>query len=489
MPLRQDEDVLDTWFSSGAVAFLHARVAPVYARAADPLSLVRVTGFDIIFFWVARMIMMGLKFTSQVPFREVYVHGLIRDHDGQKMSKSKGNVIDPLDIVDGISLEELIAKRTSGLMQPQMRPAIEKATRRQFPKGIPAFGTDALRLTFASLATQSRDLRFDMAKVEGNRNFCNKLWNAARYVLMNVDGQVLPARGSRRREDRVQPRRPVDSFALRRDARPRRIGFRDYRLDVGASALYEFTWSEFCDWYLELSKAVLQSDTASEAAKRGTRFTLITTLEALLRALHPIAPFITEEIWQRVRESAGVAGETIMLSAFPAADAVEADLAAEPEMRWVMNFILGVRQIRGEMDIAPSRKLEVLLQNARPTDIEYLARNGFYLTRLAGIEPPRVLAPGESAPIAAVALLGKLEILVPMAGLIDPAAELERLAKRQRKAEAELHKLQAKSANQEFARNAPPEVVAKDRSRVTELRAEVDQLAAQTARVNALRNR
>ncbi len=490
-PLRQDEDVLDTWFSSGLWPF-STQGWPRDTRELRtyyPTSVL-VTGFDIIFFWVARMIMLGLKFTSQVPFLEVYVHGLIRDHDGQKMSKSKGNVIDPLDIVDGISLEELLAKRTSGLMQPQMRPAIEKATRRQFPKGIPAFGTDALRLTFASLATQSRDLRFDMAKVEGNRNFCNKLWNAARYVLLNVDGQTLPrlaqppaAKGELSLADRWIRSRFAAMLARIES------GFRDYRLDVVAGALYEFTWSEFCDWYLELSKAVLQSDTASEAAKRGTRSTLITTLEALLRALHPIAPFITEEIWQRVRESAGVAGETIMLSAFPAADAVETDPAAEPQMRWVMNFILGVRQIRGEMDIAPSRKLEVLLQNASPTDIEYLARNGFYLTRLAGIEPPRVLASGESAPIAAVALLGKLEILVPMAGLIDPAAELERLAKRQRKAEAELQKLQAKSANQEFARNAPPEVVAKDQSRVTELRAEVDQLAAQTARVNALRNR
>jgi valyl-tRNA synthetase len=370
-----------------------------------------------------------------------------------------------------------------------MRPAIEKATRKQFPKGIPAFGTDALRLTFASLATQSRDLRFDMAKVEGNRNFCNKLWNAARYVLMNVEGQDLPraAQGCANDEFSLADRWIRSRFA----AMLSRVesGYRDYRLDVVANALYEFTWSEFCDWYLELSKAVLQSDAASEAAKRSTRFTLITTLEALLRALHPIAPFITEEIWQRVRESARATGESIMLGAFPIADPVDADLAAEPEMRWVMNFILGVRQIRGEMDIAPSRRLEVLLQNASPTDIEYLARNGLYLARLAGIEPPRVLAPGESAPIAAAALLGKLEILVPMAGLIDPAAELERLAKRQRKAEAELLKLQAKSANQEFAKNAPPEVIAKDQSRVTELRAEVDQLAAQTARVNALRKR
>jgi valyl-tRNA synthetase len=490
IPLRQDEDVLDTWFSSALWPFsTQGWPQQTHALRTYYPTSVLVTGFDIIFFWVARMIMMGLHFTAQVPFRDVYVHGLIRDHDGQKMSKSKGNVIDPLDIVDGISLDALIAKRTSGLMQPHMRPEIERATRKQFPRGIPAFGTDALRLTFASLATQSRDLRFDMAKVEGNRNFCNKLWNAARFVLMNV-GQDLHRHGDPPPED-VAFSLPDRWIRSRFAAMLARVesGFRDYRLDTVANALYEFTWSEFCDWYLELSKALLQSASASEAAKRGTRFTLITTLEALLRALHPVAPFISEEIWQRVRASAGVAGETVMRSAFPAADPVAADLAAEPEMRWVMNFILGVRQIRGEMDIAPNRKLEVLLQNAGPTDRERVARNRFYLTRLAGIEAPRELAPGESAPIAAVALLGALEILVPMAGLIDPAVELERLAKRQRKAEIELNKLQVKSANSDFAKNAPAEVIAKDRLRVSELRAEVDQLAAQIARVNALHNR
>jgi valyl-tRNA synthetase len=488
--LRQDEDVLDTWFSSALWPF-STQGWPEETRALKtyyPTSVL-VTGFDIIFFWVARMIMLGLKLTGQVPFRAVYVHGLIRDHDGQKMSKSKGNVIDPLDIVDGITLDELIAKRTSGLMQPQMRPAIEKATRRQFPQGIPAFGTDALRLTFAALATQSRDLRFDMAKVEGNRNFCNKLWNAARYVLMNVEGHDL--------ESRAEQAGGSVEFSLadrwirsRLASMLRRVesGFADYRLDTVANALYEFTWSEFCDWYLELSKAVLQSDTASEAQKRGTRKALIGTLEALLRALHPIAPFISEEIWQRVRIAAGVAGESIMRAAFPTPGDIETDTAAEPEMRWVMNFILGVRQIRGEMDIAPSRRLDVLLQNAGPADLEYLARNHSYLARLAGISAPRILAQGEAAPIAAVALLGKLEILVPMAGLIDAQAEIERLTKRQRRAGAEFDKLQAKLANSDFAKNAPAEVIAKDRVRLAELRAEADQLAAQIVRVNALRN-
>jgi valyl-tRNA synthetase len=376
----------------------------------------------------------------------------------------------------------LLAKRTTGLMQPQMRPAIEKATRKQFPQGIPAFGTDALRLSFASLATQSRDLRFDMARVEGYRNFCNKLWNAARYVLMNVEGQNATSEGAQFSLADRWIRSRLSAALARAES-----GFAEYRLDVVATALYEFTWHEYCDWYLELSKAILFSDDASDAEKRGTRYTLIHTLEALLRALHPLAPFITEEIWQRVKSSAGVSGDTVMCSAYPTADAARVDSRAEPEMRWVMDFIEGVRQIRGEMDIAPGRKLTVLLQNSRPIDLEYANRNVRYLSRMAGVAPPQVLPQGEAAPISAVALLGTLEILVPMAGLIEPGAELDRLAKRQRKAEIDLNKLEGKLANADFARNAPAEVVAKDRLRLAELRTEIGQLTAQVARVIALR--
>jgi valyl-tRNA synthetase len=486
--LRQDEDVLDTWFSSALWPF-STQGWPDATRALAtyyPTSVL-VTGFDIIFFWVARMIMMGLKFTGDVPFREVYLHGLIRDHDGQKMSKTKGNVIDPLDIVDGISLDDLLAKRTTGLMQPQMKPAIEKATRRQFPQGIAAFGTDALRLTFASLATQSRDLRFDMARVEGYRNFCNKLWNAARYVLMNVEAQPPLAAdtgvgGPLSLADRWIRARL--NSALERVA----TGFAEYRLDLVVGALYEFTWNEYCDWYLELSKAVLFAGSASDAEKHATRFTLIHTLETLLRALHPLAPFISEEIWQRVRGLAGAGGTTIMHQSFPAADGTPRDAQAESEMRWVMQFIEGVRQIRSGMDIAPGRKLTVLLQNAAASDVLYLERNLHYLTRLAGVAEPRVLAIGETAPIAAVALVGQLEILVPMAGLIDPAAELERLAKRLRKVQSDLGKLEAKLSDADFARNAPQEVVAKDRARLAELGTELAQLTAQVERVNRLRN-
>jgi len=484
VPLRQDDDVLDTWFSSALWPFstLGWPEKTPALQTYYPTSVL-VTGFDIIFFWVARMMMMGLKFAGDVPFRKVYIHGLIRDQDGQKMSKSKGNVIDPLDIVDGISLDALLEKRTAGLMQPQMKASIEKATRKQFPQGIAAYGTDALRLCLARLATQSRDLRFDMAKVEEYRNFCNKLWNASRYVLMNAENQNLAAAGAEfSLADRWIHSRLVDMLG-RIEA-----GFADYRLDAVANAVYEFTWHEFCDWYVELSKSVLQSDSASEAAKRGTRLTLIHTLEVLLRAMHPLAPFISEEIWQRVRVVASVAGETIMHAEFPRAESMTADRQAEPEMRWVMDFILGVRQIRGEMDIPWTRKLEVLLQNASARDSEYLGRNLHYLVRLAGVEGPRTLKEGEAAPISAVALLGNLEILVPMKGLIDPAAELERLAKRLRKAEVDMSKLEAKLSNSQFAKNAPPDIVAKDQQRLEELRTEIGQLSAQTARVTKLQN-
>jgi valyl-tRNA synthetase len=504
VPLRQDEDVLDTWFSSALWPF-STQGWPDDTQAFKSFypTSVLVTGFDIIFFWVARMIMMGLKFTGQVPFREVYVTGLVRDHDGQKMSKSKGNVIDPLDIVDGISLDALLAKRTTGLMQPQMKPAIEKATRKQFPQGIPAFGTDALRLSLARLATQSRDLRFDMARVEEYRNFCNKLWNAARYVLMNVEGQDAGAGHAGVADvpgDAANAANAANAelsladrwIRARLAAMLARVesGFAEYRLDTVANALYEFTWHEFCDWYVEFSKAVLQSETAGAAAKRGTRLTLIDTLETLLRALHPLAPFISEEIWQRVRGSAGAgtAGDTIMRCAFPSAAGIVVDPQAEPEMRWLIDFIEGVRQIRGELDIAPGRKLEVLLQNAASRDLDYLDRNLPYLTRLAGVEVPRVLGAAQTAPISAVAFVGTLEILVPMAGLIDPAAELERLAKQQRKVEADLKKMEGKLGNAEFARNAPAEIVAKDRQRLAELRTEINQLSAQIARVNALKD-
>ena len=481
VPLTQDEDVLDTWFSSALWPFstLGWPDQTAELRTFCPTSVL-VTGFDIIFFWVARMIMMGLRFTGDVPFREVYVHGLIRDHEGQKMSKSKGNVIDPLDIVDGISLEELVAKRTSGLMQPQLAPAIERATRKQFPQGIAPYGTDALRFSFASLATQSRDLRFDMGRVDGYRNFCNKLWNAARFVLMATEADQGPGAEALSPYDRWIQSRLQSTIAAVRD------GFASYRFDLAAQAVYEFTWYEFCDWYLEFSKTVMQSKESTAAERRGTRRTLIGTLETLLRLLHPLMPFITEEIWQRVAPRAGIAADSIMRQPYPAA-ATDAVLPAiETEVRWVMDFILGVRRIRGELDIAPSLRLSPRLQGASAPELERCARHAGAIRRLAGITDAVPLATGETPPQAAAALLGDLRILVPMAGLIDVDAELARLGKRRSKVEQELARASAKLGNENFVRNAPAEVIAQERTRVEEFERELAQLAEQHERVASL---
>jgi valyl-tRNA synthetase len=482
LPLAQDEDVLDTWFSS-ALWPISTLGWPERTRELETFypTSVLVTGFDIIFFWVARMVMFGLHFTGEVPFREVYIHGLIRDQDGQKMSKSKGNVLDPLDIVDGIGVEALVEKRTTGLMQPQLAPAIERATRRQFPDGIEAHGTDALRFAFASLATLSRDLRFDLGRVAGYRNFCNKLWNAARYVLMSTESPLA---------DGPRSPSPYDRWILSRlsaTVAAVREGFAQYRFDLAAQALYDFTWREFCDWYLELSKAVLQSPDSSDAERRGTRATLAGTLEALLRLLHPLMPFITEEIWQRAAPRAGVQGATIMRQAFPAASADAADPAIEAEMRWVMDFILGVRRIRGEYDIAPSVKLALRLQGASPSDLERHARHEAVIRRMAGISAASPLAAGEAPPNAAAALLGELRILVPMAGLIDVEAELARLGKLRSKVEQNLAKATAKLGNARFVENAPEEVVAQERDRVAGFKRELAQLAEQHERVASLR--
>ncbi|MGB5132188.1 MAG: valine--tRNA ligase [Steroidobacteraceae bacterium] len=480
--LVQDEDVLDTWFSSALWPFstLGWPGETPELRRFYPTSVL-VTGFDIIFFWVARMIMMGLKFTGQVPFHEVYIHGLIRDHEGQKMSKSKGNVIDPLDIVDGIALEELVAKRTTGLMQPQLAPAIERATRKQFPKGIEPYGTDALRFTFASLATQSRDLRFDLGRVEGYRNFCNKLWNASRYVLMATEGEMGAGPETRSLADRwIHSRLDAAILAVR-------DGYAQYRFDLAAQAVYEFTWYEFCDWYLEFSKPVLQSTGSSPEELRGTRRTLIEVLEALLRLLHPLMPFITEEIWQRVGPRAGKTGDSIMREPYPSAEPGAADPLLDAEMRWVMDFILGIRRIRGELDIAPAVRLSVLLKDASAQDLARSERGRTAIGRLAGVDGLRPLATDEPVPQSATAVLGDMQILVPMAGLVDVDAELERLGKRRSKLEQELARADAKLGNENFVRNAPAGVVAQEHARVEEFKRELAQLADQLERVASLR--
>ncbi|HEX4388039.1 MAG TPA: valine--tRNA ligase [Steroidobacteraceae bacterium] len=479
--LRQDEDVLDTWFSSALWPFSTLgwpERTPELARFYP--GSVLITGFDIIFFWVARMVMMGLKFMGDVPFRDVYITGLIRDEHGEKMSKSKGNVIDPLDIVDGISLDALLAKRTAGLMQPQLAPAIEKATRRQYPQGIPAHGTDALRFTFAALASPSRDIRFDLPRVAGYRNFCNKLWNAARFVTL-VAAEAPPAGAL---ELSVADRWIRARFG--RALRTLEEALAGYRFDYAASALYEFAWYDFCDWYLELTKPVLQSPESPAAAKRGALATLTGVLEALQRALHPLMPFITEEIWQRIAPLAGQGGETVMLAPYPRAEDFPADAEAELETGWIQRLILGVRQIRGEMNVSPARRVPLLLRDATPEDARLVGRHRALIERLAGLESVRVLGESERAPQAALALAGTLTLLVPMAGLIDAAAEAERLGKLIAKARADLAKAHAKLANESFVRNAPAEVVATERERAAELARSAASLAAQLARLRGM---
>ena len=483
VPLTQDEDVLDTWFSSALWPF-STLGWPERTTALGTWypGTVLVTGFDIIFFWVARMIMMGMKFMGDVPFREVYIHGLVRDGEGQKMSKSKGNVLDPLDLIDGVELETLVEKRTTGMMQPQLRAHIQKATRKEFPAGIPAFGTDALRFTFASLATTGRDVRLDLGRIEGYRNFCNKLWNASRFVMMNTEGEDCSPDG------------PLEFGLADRWIRSRfgaatRLAlesFEAYRLDLAAQAMYEFTWHEFCDWYLELVKPVLNSDHASAAEKRATRRTLAELLEALLRLLHPLMPFITEALWRRAAPIAGVSGETIMLQAYPDADAYPRDPQAEQDMAWVQAFVLGVRQVRGEMNIAPGKPLAVMLQDASPRDLAALKANEPLLLRLARLQSVEPLAPGVTAPPAATVLLGDMKLLVPMAGLIDAAAEIARLEKQRNKLEADLAKTRAKLDKPSFVDNAPVAVVDKERRRAEELGAALANLDQQLERVRAL---
>jgi valyl-tRNA synthetase len=470
--LRQDEDVLDTWFSSGLWPFstLGWPDRTPELQRFYPTDVL-VTGFDIIFFWVARMLMLGLKFAGDVPFRDVYITGLILDAEGQKMSKSKGNIIDPLDIVDGIALEPLVSKRTAGLMQPHLKAAIEEATRKDYPQGIEAYGTDSLRLTLASLATQSRDLRFDLNRVAGNRNFCNKLWNAARFVMLTVEGTSPTASAGTSGAPGTSLEPAVADRWIRsrlgETIRAVEHAFAEYRFDFAASALYEFTWHEFCDWYLEIVKPVLQNS-ADPRAQQSTRGTLLSVLETLLRTLHPLMPFITEEIWMRVAPIAGVGGPSIMLAPWPRADDFAPDGAAETEMHWVKQVVLGIRQIRGVLEISDSRRLPLLVQNASARDLELLEKHRVLLTRLARLESMQALPAGSPPPPAAAELVGELVLLVPMAGLIDPASELQRLQKRLAKVAAEIRKSRDKLANGNFVRNAPPEVVTQEQQRLSD---------------------
>ena len=488
--LRQDDDVLDTWFSSALWPFSTLGwPGDTAARAKEwqefkqflPSSVL-ITGFDIIFFWVARMVMATQYFTRQVPFREVYINAIVRDAEGQKMSKSKGNTLDPLDLIDGITLEQLVTKSTASLLIPQVRQKVEKRVRRDYPDGIPPVGADALRFTFAALATYSRTINFDMKRCEGYKNFCNKLWNAARYVLMNTEGQDNGTGGGEMEfglADRwIQSRLSETLELVERE-------FTAYRFDLAAQALYEFTWNEFCDWYLELSKPALQGDGLSTARQRGTRHTLVTVLEALLRALHPITPFITEEIWQRVAALAGKQGPSVMIQPYPKAADFNRDLGVEQELCWLQEFILGVRRIRAEMDIAPGKEMPVLLQGASAPDLKRLEQHRallVFIARLSGIE---VHSAGEPPP-SATALLGEMKILVPMAGLIDMGAERARLGKEIGRVQGEIGKCQVKLGKPDFVDNAPPAVVEKERQRLKDFETALQGLQEQLRRLASL---
>jgi valyl-tRNA synthetase len=482
--LRQDEDVLDTWFSSGLWTFstLGWPEQTDYLKTFHPTDVL-VTGFDIIFFWVARMIMLSLHLTEQVPFKTVYVHGLVRDGQGQKMSKSKGNVLDPLDIVDGITLDALLEKRTSGLMQPKMAEKIAKQTKAEFPEGIASYGTDALRFTFCSLASTGRDIKFDMGRVEGYRNFCNKLWNAANFVIENTDNQDTGINGEAVELSSVD--RWIISALQRCELEVTRQ-LDNFRFDLAAQALYEFVWDEYCAWYLELVKPVLWDENAPAERQRGTRRTLIRVLEVILRLAHPFMPFITEEIWQRIKAQAGTSGETIMLQAWPVANESRIDAAAEGDIEWVKTLMLGLRQIRGEMKISMARRIDIILANAHSEDLRRLEANAPLLNKLAKLESVRVLAAGEEAPMSATALVGDMQVLVPMAGLIDKDAELARLDKEIQRLDGEVKRVGGKLSNEGFVAKAPAEVLEKERAKLAEAEQALASLAEQREKIASL---
>ncbi|WP_372782277.1 valine--tRNA ligase [Litorivivens sp.] len=467
--LNQDEDVLDTWFSSALWTFGTLGWPEVTERLKTfhPTDVL-VTGFDIIFFWVARMAMMTMHFmkdedgTPHVPFKTVYVTGLIRDESGQKMSKSKGNVLDPLDMIDGIELDDLVEKRTGNMMQPQLAEKIGKRTRKAFPEGISAHGTDALRFTLYSLASTGRDINWDMKRLEGYRNFCNKLWNAARYVLMNTEGEdcgidsdVALSLADRWIISQLQETEAAVEKALAQ-----------YRFDLASQAIYEFVWNEYCDWYLELSKPVLWDDNASAEAKRGTRRTLINVLEAVLRLAHPFMPFITEEIWQKVAPIAGVEGDSIMLQPYPEAEPEKLNPQATADVQWLKEVIVAIRTIRGEMNIPPGKQIPVLLSNCSAEDERRINENRQFLTTLAKLDSITVLTEQDQKPMSATQLVGAMELLVPMADLIDKDAELARLTKEIGRLEKEVQRLAGKLGNEKFVSKAPAEVVEKEKEKL-----------------------
>lgn len=481
VPLLQDNDVLDTWFSSALWPFSTLgwpEETPEF-KTFYPTNVL-VTGFDIIFFWVARMIMMGLKFTGKVPFKEVFITGLIRDAEGHKMSKSKGNIIDPLDLIDGITLEDLIRKRTYGLMQPAMAKKIENATRKQFPEGINPYGTDAVRFTFCALASYGREIRYDLGRLEGYRNFCNKLWNAARYVMMNVENNPPST------QEEMSLSLP-DRWILSRLQKTIKVAHEtlaNYRFDLFAHAIYDFTWNEFCDWYLELSKPILTSDKSTAAELNGTRHTLVTVLQNIVKLLHPIMPFITEEIWQRIALSDEPS--SIMLQSYPVFDNKQVNETIEAELDWLKSIIISIRTIRSEINISPAKVLSVLFSKGTAIDKERYEHNAPLIKSLARLEMVTWLAPEDKHPESATAIVGDLEILIPMAGLINKTEESARLNREIAKLKKDTERAEAKLHNPSFVDKAPPEVVDKEREKLHELKSVLMKLEKQLEKIAAL---
>ncbi|MEP7275640.1 MAG: class I tRNA ligase family protein, partial [Betaproteobacteria bacterium] len=476
--LRRDDDVLDTWFSSAL--WCHSTLGwPADTRELRTFlpSSVLVTGFDIIFFWVARMIMTTTYFTGRIPFRDVYINAIVRDADGQKMSKSKGNVLDPLDLIDGIEAEALVAKSSANMMDPRQAENVAKRTRKQFPDGIPAFGADALRFTFASLATFNRTLNFDLGRCEGYRNFCNKLWNATRFVLMNIEGKDAGLDDSAPKTLSF-----VDRWLLGRLQRANHdiaANLDAYRFDLAAKALYEFVWDEYCDWYVEAAKVQLQRAEAADdaAAARGTRSVLIRELEATLRLAHPMMPFVTEELWQTVAPLAGKQGETISLQPFPKADFNRVDAACDARMTLLKALVGACRALRGEMGLSPAQRVPLYAAG----DAAVLGELAPYLAALAKVSEVQIVAelPSTDAPVE---IVGDYRLMLHIE--VDPVAERERLAKEIARLEGEVVKARAKLANDGFVAHAPAAVVEQERVRLAAFQSTLEKLGAQRARLS-----
>ncbi|MBJ8424280.1 valine--tRNA ligase [Acinetobacter bereziniae] len=494
--LNQDEDVLDTWFSSGLWTFSTLGWTGDEAKDKENYFLntfhptdVLVTGFDIIFFWVARMIMMTMHFmknedgTPQVPFKTVYVHGLVRDGEGQKMSKSKGNVLDPLDLIDGVDLETLVQKRTTGLMNPKQAAKIEKSTRKEFPEGIQAYGTDAVRFTFCALANTGRDIKFDMKRVEGYRNFANKIWNATRFVMMNCEQQPI---GQEVRQDLWElPEQWIVSRLQKAEAAVQQA-FATYRLDLAAQAIYEFIWNEYCDWYVELTKPVLNDENVSTERKAEVRRVLLSVMEASLRLAHPIMPFLTEEIWQTLAPMIGLQGETIMLAQYPVPNPELINEQAEADMLGLQGLIGAVRNIRGEMGLGNARLLPVLLQNTTDAEKAQIARIEPLFKALAKVESITFLTDAEQPPLSSSSVVGRISVFVPMKGLIDPKAELGRLQKDLDKVQKQHDQIASKLANEGFVAKAPAAVVEGEKTKLTEFADQLVKIKANMEQIAAL---